>query len=52
MSPDPKDTRHFDERVHDEMVETVDEELEMEIDDARLASLLEQERGIARRPGR
>ena len=41
MSPDPKDTRHFDERVHDEMVETVDEEMEMEIDDARLAKLLE-----------
>ena len=32
---------HLDERIHDEMVETVDEELEMEIDDARLAALLE-----------
>jgi polyphosphate kinase 2 len=29
------------ERLHDEMAETIDEELEMEIDDARLASLLE-----------
>jgi len=29
------------ERVHDEMVDTVDEELEMEIDDDRLASLLD-----------
>ena len=41
MHREPKDLRPFDERVHDEMVETVDEELEMEIDDARLASLLE-----------
>jgi polyphosphate kinase 2 len=41
MHREPKDLRPLDERVHDEMVETVDEELEMEIDDARLASLLE-----------
>jgi polyphosphate kinase len=29
------------ERIHDEMIDTVDEELEMEIDDDRLAELLE-----------
>jgi polyphosphate kinase len=29
------------ERIHDEMVDTVDEEIEMEIDDDRLADLLE-----------
>ena len=29
-------------RIHDEMIDTVDEELEMEIDDDRLAGLLEQ----------
>jgi len=29
------------ERIHDEMVDTVDEEMEMEIDDDRLAGLLE-----------
>jgi polyphosphate kinase len=28
------------ERLHDEMAETIDEEIEMELDDARLASLL------------
>jgi polyphosphate kinase len=33
-------TRSLHERIHDEMVETVDEELEMEIDDDRLAGLL------------
>jgi polyphosphate kinase len=41
MNRDPEKPRPIDERIHDEMVETVDEELEMEIDDARLASLLE-----------
>ncbi len=33
-------SRPSPERIHDEMVETVDEELEMEIDDDRLADLL------------
>ena len=33
--------RPLTERIHDELVETVDEEMEMEIDDARLAGLLE-----------
>jgi polyphosphate kinase len=41
MNRDPEKPRPIDERIHDEMVETVDEELEMEIDDARLAGLLE-----------
>jgi polyphosphate kinase len=41
MKRDANDSRPLQERIHDEMVETVDEELEMEIDDARLASLLE-----------
>ena len=41
MNRDAKGSRPLDERIHDEMVETVDEELEMEIDDARLAGLLE-----------
>jgi polyphosphate kinase len=31
----------LDERLHDEMVDAIDEELELEIDDSRLASLLE-----------
>ena len=31
----------FDDRLHDEMTDAVDEELELEIDDNRLASLLE-----------
>ena len=35
------DTRSLDERLHDEMIDAVDEELELEIDDGRLAGLLE-----------
>src|SRR5215475_1639113 len=41
MNREGGNSRPLHERIHDEMVETVDEELEMEIDDARLASLLE-----------
>ena len=41
MSRENGNPRPLHERIHDEMVETVDEELEMEIDDARLAGLLE-----------
>ena len=37
----PSDPRPLDERLHDELIDTVDEELEMEIDDSRLASLVE-----------
>ena len=33
--------RPLDERVHDELIDAVDEELELEIDDSRLAGLLE-----------
>src|SRR5215470_13621846 len=41
MSREDHNRRPLQDRIHDEMVETVDEELEMEIDDARLAGLLE-----------
>ena len=33
--------RTLDERLHDEMIDSVDEELELEIDDGRLAALLD-----------
>ena len=33
MPREAKDPRPLEERIHDEMVETVDEELEMEIED-------------------
>jgi polyphosphate kinase len=36
------DPRPLDERLHDEMIDAVDEELELEIDDSRLAGLLEE----------
>jgi len=42
MSIGTNGTRSLQERIHDEMVETVDEELEMEIDDDRLAGLLKE----------
>src|SRR6266446_4229179 len=36
-------THHsLQERIHDELVDSVDEELELEIDDQRLAALLEE----------
>src|SRR5215468_8832160 len=41
MSSEDHNRRPLQDRIHDELVETVDEELEMEIDDARLAGLLE-----------
>ncbi len=41
MTAEANGARPLHERVHDEMMETVDEELEMEIDDDRLAGLLE-----------
>jgi polyphosphate kinase len=37
----PSDARPLDERLHDELIDAVDEELELEIDDSRLAGLLE-----------
>src|SRR5215468_7685613 len=37
-----KSTHHFLDRIHDELVDSVDEELELEIDDERLARLLDQ----------
>jgi polyphosphate kinase 2 len=40
-SANPPDPRPFDERLHDEMIDAVDEELELEIDDSRLTGLLE-----------
>ena len=42
MNAQKLNSRPTQERIHDEMIETVDEELEMEIDDDRLADLLEQ----------
>jgi polyphosphate kinase len=36
------DPRPLDERLYDEMIDAVDEELELEIDDSRLAGLLEE----------
>jgi polyphosphate kinase len=41
MNAQKLNSRPSPERIHDEMIETVDEELEMEIDDDRLAGLLE-----------
>jgi polyphosphate kinase len=41
MNARSDDAHPVSERKHDELVETIDEELEMEIDDDRLASLLE-----------
>ncbi len=37
----PSDPRPLEERLHDELIDAVDEELELEIDDSRLAGLLE-----------
>jgi polyphosphate kinase len=37
----PSDPRPLEERLHDELIDAVDEELELEIDDGRLAGLLE-----------
>jgi polyphosphate kinase len=45
MTAEAKGTRSLHERLHDEMIETVDEELEMEIDDDRLAGLLKDTHG-------
>ena len=39
------------ERIHDELIDSVEEELELEIDDDRLAALLE-EGGASLRRGR
>ena len=41
MNSPPNDTRSPSDREHDELIETVDEELELEIDDHRLAGLIE-----------
>ena len=41
----PSAPRPLDERLHDELIDAVDEELELEIDDSRLAGLLEQHPG-------
>ena len=40
MNTKKPDSRTIEERLHDEMIETVDEELELEIDDDRLSDLL------------
>jgi len=40
MDAKPKHAAALEERLHDEMIETVDEELELEIDDSRLDGLL------------
>jgi polyphosphate kinase len=40
MNTKKPDSRAIEERLHDEMIETVDEELELEIDDDRLSVLL------------
>jgi polyphosphate kinase len=40
MNTKKPDSRTIEERLHDEMIETVDEELELEIDDDRLSNLL------------
>jgi polyphosphate kinase len=37
----PSDPHPLEERLHDELIDAVDEELELEIDDSRLAGLLE-----------
>ena len=41
MDKKSPDARPLDERLHDELIDAVDEELEMEIDDDRLHSLLD-----------
>ncbi len=41
MTGTKKDTHNFNERVHAEMEDSFDEELEMELDDDRLAKLLD-----------
>ena len=45
MNAKKLDSRPVQERLHDELIETVDEELELEIDDDRLSSLLEHTPG-------
>jgi polyphosphate kinase len=40
MDVKKNDTRTLEDRLHDEMLETIDEELELEIDDDRLSGLL------------
>jgi polyphosphate kinase len=40
MNTKKPDSRTIEERLHEEMIETVDEELELEIDDDRLSNLL------------
>src|SRR5215471_334282 len=42
MSTNGKDQRSLDDRLHREMLDSIDEELEMELDDKRLAELLDQ----------
>ena len=41
MNSKSSNARPLDERLHDELIDAVDEELEMEIDDDRLHSLLD-----------
>ena len=40
MNTKKLNSRTIEERLHDEMIETVDEELELEIEDDRLSDLL------------
>ena len=40
MDPKPKNAMALEDRLHDEMIDAVDEELELEIDDSRLEGLL------------
>jgi polyphosphate kinase len=40
MNTKKPDSSTIEERLHDEMIETVDDELELEIDDDRLSNLL------------
>ena len=48
MNTKKPDSSTIEERLHDEMIETVDEELELEIDDDRLSNLLALGRGLRR----
>lgn len=48
MDAKPKHAAVLEERLHDEMIETVDEELELEIDDSRLDGLLADGAGGAK----
>jgi len=47
MNEKPKSVSSLEERLHDEMIDAVDEELELEIDDSRLEGLLADNAGGA-----